>query len=83
MKHIIMLIFIFSTFLYCEDSKKEEIDKHIKEQMKKEQKYAQEQKFYRSDEYDFKGAEVDDNSLKNIPKQPEYNDDFDMNSVYD
>jgi DNA invertase Pin-like site-specific DNA recombinase len=35
--------------------------------MEKEKKYAREQKFYQSDEYDFKGAEVDPSTLKNVP----------------
>jgi hypothetical protein len=35
------------------------------------------------DDYDLKGAEVDNKSLKNIPTQPDYNDEFDMDDVYD
>jgi len=35
--------------------------------MEKEKKYAREQKFYQSDEYDFKSVEVDPSVLKDIP----------------
>lgn len=77
---LLALMVLFSVLLLgVEDN---ETKKNIQEQMKKEQKYAQEQKFYRADEYDFKGAEVNEESLKNIPDQPEYNDDFDMDGVY-
>ena len=78
---LLALMVLFSAVLFgVEDN---ETKKNIQEQMKKEQKYAQEQKFYRADEYDFKGAEVNEESLKNIPDQPEYNDDFDMDHTYD
>ncbi len=49
----------------------------IKKQMEKEKKFAKEQKFYQADEYDFKGVQVDQQSVKNIKAiEPEY--DFDM-----
>ena len=48
----------------------------------KEKKYAKEQTFYSEENYDFKGAEVNPESLKNIKEvQPQY--DFDMDDVYD
>ena len=49
--------------------------------MEREKKYAKEQTFYNSNNYDFKGAEVEEESLKNI-KAIEV-EDFDMDSVYD
>jgi hypothetical protein len=58
-------------------------NKNIQEQMKKEEKYALEQKFYSEKDYDFKGAEVDEETVKAIPDTVNTNDDFDMNSVYD
>lgn len=74
-------IFMLFTLLFSADNN--ETKKHLKKQMEKEKKYSVEQKFYRADEYDFKGAEVDNKSLKKIPPQPDYNDDFDMDNVYD
>ena len=55
----------------------------IKKAMEKEKKYAKEQRFYKADEYDFKGAQVDPDSLDKIPVlEPDY--DFDMDTgVYD
>jgi len=54
---------------------------HIDKQIEKEKKYAKEQKFYSGDEYDLKGAEVDEKSLDSIDA-PEP-DDLDMDHVYD
>ena len=55
----------------------------IKKAMEKEKKYAKEQRFYKADEYDFIGAQVDPDSLDKIPVlEPDY--DFDMDTgVYD
>jgi hypothetical protein len=58
-------------------------NRHLQKQLEKEKKYAIEQEFYKGNAYDLKGAEVDERSLDGIPDQPHYNDDFDMNSVYD
>lgn len=77
---LLVVLVLFAGFIFASEAKEE---KNLQEQIKKEQKYAQEQKFYFADEYDFKGAEVDEKSLENIPEQPLYNDDFDMDHVYD
>jgi hypothetical protein len=53
----------------------------IEKQLQKERKFAQEQKFYNADEYDFSGAEVNPESLKHI--KPIEVDDMDMDDVYD
>jgi len=50
--------------------------------MEKEKKYAKEQVFYQTHNYDFKGAEVNQDSIESIPNI-EVQDDFDMDSVYD
>ena len=42
------------------------IQKALKKAMEKEKKYAKEQRFYNADEYDFKGAEIDPATLKDI-----------------
>lgn len=57
--------------------------KNIQKQMEKEKKYKEEQKFYQGKNYDLDSFKVDENSLKNIPVQPNYNDDFDMDNTYD
>ena len=50
--------------------------------MENEKKYAKEQIFYSTENYDFKGAEINKDSLDSVPElEPEY--DFDMDSVYD
>ncbi|SFV66050.1 hypothetical protein MNB_SV-10-262 [hydrothermal vent metagenome] len=55
----------------------------VRKAMELEKKYAKEQRFYSGDEYDFKGAEVNKDSLKSVPViKPDY--DFDMDTgVYD
>ncbi|SFV61781.1 hypothetical protein MNB_SV-8-1243 [hydrothermal vent metagenome] len=53
--------------------KKQLIQKSLQKAMEKEKKYAKEQKFYNADEYDFKGAEIDPSTLKDIETiKPDY-----------
>ncbi len=42
------------------------INDAVKQAVKKEEKYAKEQKFYGEDEYDFKSAKINPESLKSI-----------------
>jgi len=57
-------------------------EKQLKEQIKKEQKFAKEQRFYQGDEYDLSVHEVDLSTLDSIPLiEPDY--DFNMDDVYD
>jgi hypothetical protein len=85
MKYIIASLLIFNSFIFASSAEntKDRQKKNIEEQMKKEQKYAREQTFYKAEDYDLKAAEVDENSLKSIPVKPNINEGFDMNSVYD
>lgn len=65
-----------------EKEKKSRIEKQIKKEMENEKKYAKEQTFYSEKNYDFKGAEVNKDSLESLPElEPQY--DFDMDNVYD
>lgn len=59
-------------------SKQALIQKALKKAMEKEKKYAKEQRFYGADEYDFKGAQIDPETLKDIaPIEPdEYTNDW-------
>ena len=75
-----LVLFGLCANLYGESKPKNELS-NIEKQMEKEKKYAKEQKFYFGDEYDLKGAEVDEKSLEHIePLEP---DDLDMDHVYD
>ena len=57
------------------------IEKQIQEQMKREQKYAKEQRFYQGDDYNLSAVEVDKESLSSIPIiEPDY--DFSIDDVY-
>jgi len=47
-------------------SQKVRLQKAIAQEIKTEEKYAREQKFYGADEYNFKAKEVDPDSLKDI-----------------
>lgn len=58
-------------------------DKHVTQQIEKEKKYAKEQQFYQGQNYDLKAAEVDMESVKNLPDVEDTNADFDMENVYD
>jgi hypothetical protein len=85
MKILIATLLTFA-FLQAKDNivvkSKAEIKKlQVKKAMEDEKKYAQEQKFYNAQEYDFSGAEVNLESVKHL-KELEV-DDLDMDSVYD
>jgi len=55
--------------------------KQVEEQMKLEEKYAKEQKFYQGDNYDLKSKEINEKSLETLPViEPDY--DFDITDVY-
>ena len=55
--------------------------KQVKEQMKREEKYAKEQMFYQGDDYDLSQHNVNKDSLDSVPViEPEY--DFDITDVY-
>ena len=78
-KFVLFLSLIAVVSLNASENKEE--NKHLKEQIEKEKKYAQEQKFYQGDEYDLKGAEVDKSTVDKVPKiEPDY--DFDITDVY-
>jgi len=63
------------------EKKSDVVQKHIKEQMQREQKYAKEQKFYQGKDYNLSAVEVDPSDLDAIPTiEPE--NDFDMTDVY-
>ena len=88
MKYFLIFVIIFNSLLMASDSAKSEkerksrIEKQIKKEMENEKKYAKEQTFYSTENYDFKGAEVNKDSLDSVPElEPQY--DFDMDSVYD
>ena len=53
----------------------------VEEQMKREEKYAKEQKFYQGDEYDLTSSEVNKKSLNKLELiEPDF--DFNMDDVY-
>ncbi len=88
MKYFLILMMIFNSLLIAssnsksEKEKKVRAEKQIKKEMENEKKYAKEQIFYSTENYDFKGAEINKDSLDSVPElEPEY--DFDMDSVYD
>jgi hypothetical protein len=82
MKYLLIISIAFNSFVFASNTDDNAISKRqIKKQMEREKKYAKEQTFYNSNNYDFKGAEVEEESLKNI-KAIEV-EDFDMDSVYD
>jgi sortase (surface protein transpeptidase) len=87
MKKTTILMILCSTLIFASNTKqnnnkKENLtQKQVKEQMKREEKYAKEQKFYNAEDYDFSGAEVNPESVKNTPSLK--TDDLDMDDVYD
>ena len=83
MKKLLMFIMmgvLSATITHAETNASKEA---LKKAMEKEKKYAREGVFYKADEYDFKGSQVDPKSLDKIQAiEPDY--DFDMDTgVYD
>jgi len=82
MKIALTFVFLFTSFLFASDKKVEEakkarVEKQIKLEMEREKEYAKNKSFY----IDLKGAEINEESLKDIPiLEPQ---DLDMDSVYD
>lgn len=86
MKIILINIFILSSIVFASQNvtdkkidkeKKLRVEKQIKKEMEREKEYAEKQTFY----IDLEGAEVNEDSLEDIPiLEPQ---DFDMDSVYD
>ncbi len=88
MKKILILLLGVCLFLIASNKdsnssakRKARLEKQIKKEMQKEKKYAKEQVFYKMENYDFKGSEVNPDIVDSVPEIEE--DDFDMDSVYD
>ena len=79
---LILILTLIITALFASSSSDKRLKKNIAKQLKKEKKFAREQTFYNAKNYDFKGAEVNKDSLKFVPNL-EPQDDFDMDNVYD
>jgi hypothetical protein len=59
----------------------ERMKKEVEEQMKREEKYAKEQRFYQGDEYNLSAVEVNQDSIDSTPLiEPDY--DFEIDDVY-
>lgn len=88
MKKILLIVVFISLHVMAlngeslkREKKSDVAQKHIKEQMQREQKYAKEQKFYQGKDYNLSAVEVDPSDLDAIPTiEPE--NDFDMTDVY-
>ncbi len=90
MKRFLTLFLLISMFLYASNSdkngsknSKNVVNDAVKKAMEQEKKFEVEQTFYKADQYDFKGSEINPESLKHIETiEPDF--DFDMNEgVYD
>jgi len=85
MKNLLIISIMIIVSAYGQNIKKENKKEltqiQMQKQMEKEKKYAQERTFYQMDNYDFKGAEVNPESLDSVPDLEL--DDLDMDSVYD
>jgi len=82
---LLTLFVLFNlTNLQAQNSSKEEqklTAKHLQEQMQREKKFAQEQKFYQGKDYNLSAEKVDPKDLDSVPTiEPE--NDFDMTDVY-
>jgi hypothetical protein len=61
------VILLFSGILYAGEHNSSIIDQELQKAIEQEKKFAKEQTFYNAETYDFKGAEVNKDSLTNVP----------------
>ena len=86
-KRTLAFVLIFNSLLLASGDTKEEIEKrqrherNLRAQIQEEEKFAKEQTFYQAENYNFKGSEVNQDSLDSIPDIEV--DPFDMTNVYD
>jgi len=85
MKYILITFILLQTMLFAVNSDDKQRELRIKKQLEieiqNEKKYAQEQTFYNEANYNFKGAEVNEESIKKLNEIEV--DELDMDSVYD
>ena len=83
MKYILIFTLFLSISAFGAESKasQERAKAQLKIEMEKEKKYSREQTFYNANNYDFKGAEVNKDSLDSVPTIEV--DEFNIDSVYD
>ena len=89
-KVFILIVLIVVTAINAQDnnstenniSKKEDIiKKQVEEQIKREEKYAKEQRFYQGSDYNLSASEINKKSLDSIKSiEPDY--DFNMDDAY-
>jgi len=79
-----LIITILASYTLNADNNKSSnsiVQKHIEEQMKKEQQYARERAFHQGKDYNLDDTKVDPDTVNSVPLiKPE--DDFDMSDVY-
>jgi len=86
MRKLLIFLYVVALFAQAENNSTAKSDtnltqKHIQEQLKREQKYAKEKAFYYGKDYNLSEKKVDEKSISNIPViKPE--DDFNMDDVY-
>jgi len=71
---ILVAILMLSSSLYAEGNKTAStetnssiVDQELQKAIEQEKKFAKEQTFYNAETYDFKGAEINKDSLANVP----------------
>ena len=65
-----------------ENTSKAQLQKHLQEELRREENFAKTQAFQMGEDYNLSEHQVDPRDLESIPKiEPEY--DFNMDDVYD
>lgn len=82
MKYFIMLILLCSTYIFATTTNTR-TEKNIQAQIAKEKKFHREQQFYKGSDYDLKSAEVNPESVKNLPDVENTYEGYDMDADYD
>jgi len=88
MKYMLIMLFLATSLLSRDTQLTAKEQSALEKTLQDEKKFAQEQKFYKADEYDFISQEVDKSALDNLEDEgigaeiDAANEDFDMDDVY-
>lgn len=82
MKYFLMLILLFSSAIFASEQNMR-TEQNIKAQIEKEKRFHREQQFYKGSDYDLKSAEVNQDSVKNLPEVENTYKGYDMTADYD
>lgn len=88
MRYLLIIVLLSSSLLAIDSKLTNKEQKALLKAIEDEKKFADEQRFYHADEYDFNSSKVDEKSVESLGEDSlgkdidEANEGFDMDDVY-